>query len=126
MWTILFFTNYNSFLLTFVVTIFVLAPLYFWFMIELVRPHHECFSPGTDGTIDEIEYLMQMGICMIFFLIFSYLHVKEISMLAIKHHLLDSSSIMLKDFMLKSFNATLILNEKQEIVFSNKKADDML
>jgi hypothetical protein len=96
---ILFFTNYNSFLLTFVVTIFVLIPLYFWFMIELIKQLHEAFSPGTDGTIDEVEYLMQMFICLVLFLIFSYLHNKEIAMLAIKHHLMDNSSLMLKDFL---------------------------
>lgn len=106
-------------------SIFVLAPLYFLFMNGLAKPHHEAFSPGTDGKIDEVEYLMQMSICLILFLIFSYLHIKEIAMLAIKHHILDSSSFMLKDFIEKSFNPTLILNEKQQIVFSNKKADDM-
>ena len=125
-WMILIFTNFNSFVITLCVVLCVLAPIYWIYMLKLVETLHLVETEKTSLKVDLVEYTMLMCIMLLFVLMHTYMHVKEISMLAIKHHLLSDSSSLLKDFLENSFNATLILNEDDQILLSNQKADQIL
>lgn len=124
-WMILFFGNYNSFVITVSVVAFLL-PLNFMIILRLVEKHADPDASDHDKQIDLSEFLNQLAVAVIFFLIHTYTQIKELSLLAIKHHLLQESSGLLKDYLLNAFNATLILNSENEVILSNKKADELL
>ena len=46
-------------------------------------------------------------------------------MLVIKNHMINQSSCLLEDYLMRAFNATLILNSEKEVIFSNKMADEL-